>query len=198
MEILDKTVIGERIRSLRKSKGLRQWQMAERLGATQPAIHKYENGILPEVKRLLELARVGNTTVEWILTGQHWEGGSEERERLPREIYELAGRFHRFSREELRILLSALELLEKAARCLPAAGSPPPPMSLDELGRALQDYDRHARPVITAALALYESILSSLTEARIEECNRLATATPAEPEAPAPPEPTVQAQGEVS
>lgn len=198
MEPLNKKEIGKRIKRLRKEKGLKQWQMADILGATQPAIHKYENGILPEVKRLLELARVGNTTVEWILTGQHWEGGSEERERLPREIYELAGRFHRFSREELRILLSTLELLEKAARSLPAAGSPPAPMSLDELGRTLQDYDRHARPVLTAALALYESILSSLTEARIEECNRLATAAPAEPEAPVATEPTIQVQGEVS
>src|SRR5215813_13514873 len=79
---LDKAVIGERIKSLRKSKGLRQWQMAELLGATQPAVHKYENGILPEVKRLLELARIGQTSIEWILTGRHWENGSVDMERL--------------------------------------------------------------------------------------------------------------------
>ncbi|TFH66693.1 MAG: XRE family transcriptional regulator, partial [Gemmatimonadales bacterium] len=78
MEPLNKKEIGKRIKRLRKEKDLKQWQMADILGATQPAIHKYENGILPEVKRLLELARVGNTTVEWILTGQHWENGSEE------------------------------------------------------------------------------------------------------------------------
>src|SRR5437667_12634131 len=82
MEPLDKAAIGQRIKSLRKSRGLRQWQMAQFLGATQPAIHKYENGILPEVKRLVELARIGSTSVEWILTGTHWENGSPEMQRM--------------------------------------------------------------------------------------------------------------------
>jgi len=92
MDPLDKKEIGKRIKRLRKEKDLKQWQMADILGATQPAIHKYENGILPEVKRLLELARIGNTTIEWILTGRHWENGSETRERISREVCSLAER----------------------------------------------------------------------------------------------------------
>ena len=116
MESLDKTEIGKRIKRLRKEKGLKQWQMADILGATQPAIHKYENGILPEVKRLLELARVGNTTIEWILTGRHWTNGSDARERIPMETYQLAERFHNFTGEQQRILISALDMLEKAGR----------------------------------------------------------------------------------
>src|SRR3989442_12746423 len=92
VEPLDKVVIGERIKQLRKTKGLRQWQMAELLGATQPAVHKYENGILPEVKRLLTLARIANTSVERILTGRHCENGSRDMDRLAPETYDLADR----------------------------------------------------------------------------------------------------------
>src|SRR2546425_11407110 len=100
VEPLDKVVIGERIKYLRKSKSLRQWQMAELLGATQPAVHKYENGILPEVKRLLELARIGNTSVEWILTGRHWENGATGMERLTADIYELAHQLQAITPED--------------------------------------------------------------------------------------------------
>src|SRR5215510_10800009 len=100
MDPLNKKEIGKRIKRLRKEKGLKQWQMADLLGATQPAVHKYENGILPEVKRLLELARIGNTSMEWILTGRHWEQGSEERERIPEEIFRLAERIHQFTKTQ--------------------------------------------------------------------------------------------------
>src|SRR5262249_16746037 len=74
-DVIDKKEIGARIKRLRKEAGLRQWQPAEMIGATQPAIHMYERGVLPEPKRLLELARIGHTTVEWILTGRQWERG---------------------------------------------------------------------------------------------------------------------------
>src|SRR5215510_7760872 len=114
MDPLNKKEIGKRIKRLRKEKALKQWQMADMLGATQPAIHKYENGILPEVKRLLELARVGNTSIEWILTGRHWEQGSEDRERIPPEIFRLAERIFQFSKAQRQTLISALDLLENA------------------------------------------------------------------------------------
>jgi len=92
--------------------------MAELLGATQPAVHKYENGILPEVKRLLELARIGHTSIEWILTGRHWENGATEMERLKSDVYELAYQFSAFTPEERRILADALEVINgRPRRC---------------------------------------------------------------------------------
>src|SRR2546422_9544014 len=146
VEPLDKVVIGERIKSLRKSKGLRQWQMAELLGATQPAVHKYENGILPEVKRLLELARIGHTSIEWILTGRHWENGSTEMERLKAEIYELAYQFHSFTPDERKILADALELINGAVAAVRGATQ----RETRELGagaipRALESVRKHPR-----------------------------------------------------
>ena len=90
MQELDKDAMGRRIRQIRLEAKLRQWELAKLLGTTQSAVHKYEHGVVPEPKRLVELARVGRTTVEWILTGQHWEDGDEGRERLPREVYRIA------------------------------------------------------------------------------------------------------------
>src|SRR5882672_4620957 len=80
MESLNKMDMGKRIKEIRKKARLRQWQLAEILGTTQSAVHKYEHGVIPEPRRLVKLARLGNTTIEWILTGQHWENGSEGQE----------------------------------------------------------------------------------------------------------------------
>jgi transcriptional regulator with XRE-family HTH domain len=174
MEPLNKKEIGKRIKQLRKDKGLKQWQMADILGATQPAIHKYENGILPEVKRLLELARVGNTTVEWILTGQHWENGAVERERFPLEIYRLAERFHLLTRDELRILTSALDMLEKTAhRIRERTGQDLPEADIHEMARALREFDGITRRTIQAALAVHAAVLESLAQTQIRQFESL-------------------------
>lgn len=174
MEPLNKKEIGKRIKRLRKDKDLKQWQMADILGATQPAIHKYENGILPEVKRLLELARVGNTTIEWILTGRHWENGSEERDRMPIEIYRLAERFHRFSEGQRRILASALDMLEKAShRVREKTSREISETDVQDLARALREFDTVTRQAIAAALGVHGAVLESLVESRVREFESL-------------------------
>ena len=176
MDPLNKKEIGKRIKRLRKEKGLKQWQMADILGATQPAVHKYENGILPEVKRLLELARVGNTTVEWILTGRHWEYGSEERERIPPEIFRLAERFNRFTREQRQTILSALELLERASsRVQEHSGRRASDVDVQEIARTLRDFDTLTRQALIAALGLHDSIVESLADSKIREFRELST-----------------------
>lgn len=176
MEPLNKKEIGKRIKRLRKEKDLKQWQMADILGATQPAIHKYENGILPEVKRLLELARIGNTTIEWILTGRHWEDGSESRERTSREVYILAERIHRFSGEQRRILTAALHLLENAARRIREKTERDfPDADLQTLARSLREFDTVTRKAIVAALGVHEAVLESLVETQVHELETLST-----------------------
>ncbi len=173
MEPLDKGVIGERIKSLRKSKGLRQWQMAELLGATQPAVHKYENGILPEVKRLLELARIGHTSIEWILTGRHWENGSTEMERLKVEVYELAQQFNTFTPEERKILADALEVINGAVAAVREAGNREPrELSEIEIGRALKSFERHGRESLMAALSVYDAVVTTLASSKVRDLHR--------------------------
>jgi transcriptional regulator with XRE-family HTH domain len=174
MDPLNKKEIGKRIKQLRKEKDLKQWQMADILGATQPAIHKYENGILPEVKRLLELARVGNTTVEWILTGQHWENGSQERERISPEVYLLAERFHHFNEGQRRTLSSALDMLEKAAqRIRERSQREISDSDIQELARVLREFDLVTRKAIVAALGVHDAVMESLVESRVREFQSL-------------------------
>ena len=177
MEPLDKVVIGVRIKSLRKSKGLRQWQMAELLGATQPAVHKYENGILPEVKRLLELARIGHTSIEWILTGRHWENGSGDMERLKPEVYELSHQFHSFTPEERKILADALEIINGAAGAVrEATKREPRELSDIEIGRAMKSFEKHGREALVAALSVYDAVVTTLANSKVRDLHRFGQA----------------------
>ncbi len=177
MERLDKAVIGQRIKSLRKARGLRQWQMAELLGATQPAVHKYENGILPEVRRLLEIARIGNTTIEWILTGRHCENGSREMDRLPADIYDLAYQLRASTSEDRKILNDALELIGAAATAARETSRREPlEMSEAELGRAVKAFELHAREALAAALAIHDAVVTTLSSGKVRELHRFGQA----------------------
>ena len=173
MEPLDKRVIGERIKRLRKSKGLRQWQMAQLLDATQPAVHKYENGILPEVKRLLQLARIGNTSIEWILTGRHWENGSQEMDRLDPEIYDLAYQLRSLTAEDRKILADAIEVISGAVSTLRAkSGREPRDLGDAELGARLKAFESHAKEALLAALAVYDAVVTTLASSKVRDLHR--------------------------
>src|SRR5262245_19660097 len=144
--------------------------MAQLLGATQPAIHKYENGILPEVKRLLELARIGNTSVEWILTGRHWENGSRDMDRMKGEIFELARQIHSFTPTERHAVGAALEVLHAASRRLREAADPDPTdMSDAELGRRFRAFESHVLEPLMASLAVYDAVVTTLAQSRVRE-----------------------------
>ncbi len=170
MEPLDKAAIGERIKRLRKSRGLRQWQMAQLLGATQPAVHKYENGIMPEVKRLLEIARIGNTSIEWILTGRHWDNGSPDMDRMDSEVCDLAQQLQTFSPEERRAIGSALEVLHSTGRELrEAVGRDPRDLSDADLGRQLRALEAHVLGPLMAALGVYDAVVTTLARSRVRE-----------------------------
>jgi len=162
--------IGQRIKQLRKARGLRQWQMAELLGATQPAVHKYENGILPEVKRLLELARIGNTSIEWILTGRHWENGSPHMDRMQGEVFDLAQQLHAFSPQERRALTSALEIVQAASQHLrTVTGKDVRDLSDAEIGRQARSFEAHVLEPLAAALSVYDAVVTTLAQARVRE-----------------------------
>jgi transcriptional regulator with XRE-family HTH domain len=177
VERLDKAVIGQRIKHLRKARALRQWQMAELLGATQPAVHKYENGILPEVRRLLEIARIGNTTIEWILTGRHCENGSKDMDRLPAEIYDLAYQLRGFTPEDRRILSEAIELIGAAAAAVrESARRDAPEMTDAEIGRSVRAFERHAREALQAALAIHDAVVTTLSDGKVRDLHRFGQA----------------------
>jgi transcriptional regulator with XRE-family HTH domain len=63
--------IAERIRDLRKSKGLTQSELAEKLNLTDKAVSKWESGEgEPNIGALADLAVVLDTTTDYLLTGK--------------------------------------------------------------------------------------------------------------------------------
>ncbi len=128
MQDIDKAAMGRRIRQIRLGASLRQWELAKLLGTTQSAVHKYEHGVVPEPRRLVELARIGGTSVEWVLTGAHWENGSEEQERVSPELLRTACLLREISEEGRAAVNEALRIIRDAVRAVgpaePGAAEP--------------------------------------------------------------------------
>lgn len=62
--------VGEQIAVLRKVKGLTQSELGKRIGVSFQAVSKWERGeTLPDVTLLPDLAKILETTVDFILLG---------------------------------------------------------------------------------------------------------------------------------
>jgi transcriptional regulator with XRE-family HTH domain len=70
MKQLDKIQMSERIQQIMKRVGITQKGLADYLNISQPAISLYLQGRVPPADVLLKIARLGDTTIEWILTGE--------------------------------------------------------------------------------------------------------------------------------
>ena len=69
--------IGERIMALRKEKNISQSELAKRLNVSRQAVSKWEQGVSsPDTERLIQLAEILGTEVEYLATGSHPEPGS--------------------------------------------------------------------------------------------------------------------------
>lgn len=66
---LDKST-GLRIKEIRMRIGLNQTAFGALFGVTQEAVSAWEHGISPDSRSLLDIAKHGNTSVEWLLTGK--------------------------------------------------------------------------------------------------------------------------------
>ena len=65
------TTIGSRIAALRKSKGLKQEELAEMLGVSGQAVSKWENDQnCPDISLLPQLAKILGVTVDELLSGK--------------------------------------------------------------------------------------------------------------------------------
>ena len=64
--------IGERISTLRKEQNISQVQLANALNVTRQAVSKWENDqTSPDTVKLIQLAEVLSTEVEYLATGVH-------------------------------------------------------------------------------------------------------------------------------
>lgn len=63
--------VGERIADLRKEQNLSQGNLADALGISRQAVSKWENDqACPDTLKLIQLAEVLNTEVEYLATGR--------------------------------------------------------------------------------------------------------------------------------
>lgn len=64
--------LGKRIAALRREKGLKQDELAEKMGVSPQAVSKWENDqTCPDINLLPRLAQLLEVTVDTLLTGQH-------------------------------------------------------------------------------------------------------------------------------
>lgn len=64
--------IGERLSELRKEQNISQGQLAKALDVTRQAVSKWENDLTaPDTIKLIQLADLLNTDVEYLATGRH-------------------------------------------------------------------------------------------------------------------------------
>ncbi len=148
MREIDKRALGKRIREIRREAGLRQRELAALLGTTQSAIHKYERGVIPEPRRLLEIARVGETSVEWLLTGRHGEAGGTARRRPSDRTLRIAEEIERLAGPQRERIELAVRLLRAAE----GAASEDAEGSLPEVRRAVEAARRVQRAVVRLLL----------------------------------------------
>ena len=66
---MNQTPLASRIRDIMTRGGLTQQDLALLLEVSQPAISLYLKGRMPPAAILLKIARVGGTSIEWLLTG---------------------------------------------------------------------------------------------------------------------------------
>jgi transcriptional regulator with XRE-family HTH domain len=159
MQDLDKIAMGKRIRQIRLGARLRQWELAKLLGTTQSAVHKYEHGVVPEPRRLVELARIGATSIEWVLTGQHWENGSEDQERISPDLLETACILREVDEEGRATINEALRIVREAVGALeqePAASAAAP--------AGLRDQAAGTLLLLESASRIQRAVLRRVTE----------------------------------
>ena len=69
--------IGQRITALRKEKNISQTELAGLLSVSRQAVSKWEQGLSsPDTAKLIQLAELLGTEVEYLATGTHPEPGS--------------------------------------------------------------------------------------------------------------------------
>lgn len=109
-------MLGARIAALRRANGMSQAELARCLQISPSAVGMYEQGRRePAVELLVQLARLFEVSVDYLLTGQAISGQEKDnvdellKSALQKAEDQLRGRKHRpFSRQELAVLFAAL------------------------------------------------------------------------------------------
>lgn len=102
--LIDKSLIGERIRALRQKRGMSSGQLSKACGISTGNISALENGqTLPSSKALIALSSALDCSTDWILTGR--SSVSELLTSEENELFELFREVGPCDREEILALL---------------------------------------------------------------------------------------------
>ena len=119
---------------------------------------------LPEPRRLVELAKIGGTSIEWVLTGEHWENGSEAQERLSPEILQTACTLREISDEERATVDEALGIIREAVRSLDDDQVEALPTYIAALSGTFRDHADDTLKLLESAWRIQHSVLKRVTE----------------------------------
>ena len=108
--------IGDNIKKLRKSRGLTQVQLADRIGTTQKVITDYETGrSKPPRKRLPQLAKFFNITVDELIGDDELQPADlQTGQKLPHgntRAAHILKLFEHLGEEEQRVILKQVKAL---------------------------------------------------------------------------------------
>jgi len=99
---------GSRIRELRKQRRWTQKELAAKLSVRSPQLNKYECGLhAPPLDKLLQLADVLTTTVDYLLTGQQTDAKPLHNHRLL-ELFRVLQGFENNDQEAVIRLIDGL------------------------------------------------------------------------------------------
>jgi len=76
---------GERIKNLRKQRGLTQQQLADELGVERSSVGKYETGSLPSGEMMLKMAEYFSVSVDYLFE-REGEGGIRAENEAERQL----------------------------------------------------------------------------------------------------------------
>ncbi|SHK39530.1 Transcriptional regulator, contains XRE-family HTH domain [Hathewaya proteolytica DSM 3090] len=107
--------VGERIKSLRISKGLTQDELANKIGVKKAAVYKYESGIIENIKRstIQEMAKIFEVSPCYLLG---WEDDSSQLFKLEYEEKALLENFRKlnnFGKNEAKKRVEELTYINK-------------------------------------------------------------------------------------
>ena len=117
---------GRRLKALRKQRQWTQKELAAKIGIYFSQLNKYELGLhVPPADKLLQLAELFHTTVDYLLTGDQTDARPLHNRRLLERFRELEGASPDDQEIVIR-LIDAVILQHKVKGTLKALGTPAP------------------------------------------------------------------------
>jgi len=84
---IDKKVFSRRLAILLKKNGMSQKDLADRLGLSQPAVHKYlNNKSFPDLKIIFQISSLFGVPVEWLFIEEDAEDGWTDEKQIEKDL----------------------------------------------------------------------------------------------------------------